>query len=99
VNVKLDFNSFINTLKPRGRFHQVGAVLEPMDIYAFPMIGAQRSLSGSPVGSPATITKMLDFVSRHAIQPVTEHFPMNQVNEALNHLRSGNARYRIVLDQ
>ena len=27
-----------------------------------------------------------------------EHFPMSQVNEAFEHLRSGKARYRSVLD-
>ena len=35
---------------------------------------------------------------RHGIEAVTEHFPMAEVNEALDHLRAGKARYRIVLD-
>ena len=29
--------------------------------------------------------------------PITETFPMSQVNDALEHLRAGKARYRIVL--
>jgi uncharacterized zinc-type alcohol dehydrogenase-like protein len=33
------------------------------------------------------------------IRPMTEHFPMDHVNEALDHLRAGKARYRIVLDR
>ena len=41
---------------------------------------------------------MLDFCARHGIEAVTEHFPMSEVNEAMEHLRSGKARYRIVLD-
>jgi uncharacterized zinc-type alcohol dehydrogenase-like protein len=28
---------------------------------------------------------------------VTETFPLSRVNEALDHLRSGKARYRVVL--
>jgi uncharacterized zinc-type alcohol dehydrogenase-like protein len=60
---------------------------------------SQRSVSASPVGSPATIARMLDFTVRHQLDPVTEHFPMAKVNEALEHLRSGKARYRIVLDR
>ena len=32
-----------------------------------------------------------------AIAPVTENFPLSRVNEALEHLRAGQARYRIVL--
>ena len=41
---------------------------------------------------------MLEFCARHGIEAVTEHFPMSEVNEAIEHLRSGNARYRSVLD-
>lgn len=43
------------------------------------------------------MSRMLDFAARHAIAPVTETFPLSKVNEALDHLRSGKARYRIVL--
>ncbi|TBR09173.1 MAG: alcohol dehydrogenase, partial [Lysobacter sp.] len=41
---------------------------------------------------------MLGFAARHGIAPQTEHFPMSRVNEAIDHLRAGRARYRIVLD-
>lgn len=99
VNVPLDWGAYIGTLKPKGRLHVVGAVLEPIPIGAFSLIMAQRSISGSPVGSPATIATMLDFAARHDIRPTTEHFPMERCNEALDHLRAGKARYRIVLDR
>jgi uncharacterized zinc-type alcohol dehydrogenase-like protein len=33
------------------------------------------------------------------IAPGTEHFPLAKVNEAMGHLRSGKARYRLVLDR
>jgi uncharacterized zinc-type alcohol dehydrogenase-like protein len=97
VNVPLDWNSYLNALAPKGRLHFVGAVLEPVPVPAFTLIGAQRSISGSPLGSPETTRTMLDFCARHEIAPVTELFPMSQVNEALDHLRAGKARYRIVL--
>jgi uncharacterized zinc-type alcohol dehydrogenase-like protein len=98
VNVKLDWNAYVGTLKPRGRLHFVGATLEPLDLTVFPLIGAQRSVSGSPVGSPATIAMMLDFAARHNIKPTIETWPMAQANEAIEHLRSGKARYRVVLN-
>jgi uncharacterized zinc-type alcohol dehydrogenase-like protein len=62
------------------------------------MIVGQKSFSGSPLGSPATTRKMLDFCARHGIEAVTEHFPMSDVNEALAHLEAAKARYRVVLD-
>ncbi len=97
VNVKLDWNSYLNTLKPKGRLHFVGATLEPLDINAFALIMAQRSVSGSPVGSPATIAKMLEFVKLHGIEPVIETFSFDEVNEAIAKLKEGDIHYRAVL--
>jgi alcohol/geraniol dehydrogenase (NADP+) len=72
-------------------------VLEPIPVDAFSLIMAQRMISGSPTGGPVAIASMLDFSARHSLAPVTELFPMSQVNEAFEHLRAGKARYRIVL--
>ncbi len=98
VNVSLDWTSLLQTLKPNGRLHIVGAVLEPMPISAFDLISGQKSISGSPTGSSVDLATMLEFAARHDIRPQVEHFPMSRVNEALEHLASGKARYRIVLD-
>ena len=98
VNVKLDWDAMIGTLAPNGRLHVVGAVLEPIPVAAFSLILQQRSVSGSPAGSPMAIQTMLDFVSRHGIEPHNEHFPMSKINEAFARLESGKARYTSVLD-
>jgi uncharacterized zinc-type alcohol dehydrogenase-like protein len=98
VNVSLDWARYVAALKPRGRLHFVGAVLEPLQLNAFHLIGGQKQLSGSPVGSPATVATMLEFCTRHDILPQTEHFPMSRINDAIAHLRAGKARYRVVLD-
>lgn len=98
VNVPLDWQAIIDTLAPKGRLALVGAVLEPIPVAAFPMIMSQRSISGSPLGSPATTATMLEFCARHGIAPVTESFPMSRVNDAIEHLRAGKARYRVVLE-
>ena len=98
VNVKLDWDALINTLAPNGRLHIVGAVLEPIAVPTFPLILGQRSVSGSPTGSPVAIRTMLEFAARHSIAPQTEHFPMSEINKAFARLESGKARYRIVLD-
>jgi uncharacterized zinc-type alcohol dehydrogenase-like protein len=97
VNVKLDWNLYVNTLKPKGRLHLVGATLEPLDISAFGLIMGQRSISGSPVGSPGTIAQMLEFSKLHNIKPVIEKYKFEDINEAMDRLKSGEARYRIVL--
>jgi uncharacterized zinc-type alcohol dehydrogenase-like protein len=98
VNVSLDWNALLGALAPRGRLHLVGAVLEPIPVPAFALIGGRKSLSGSPIGSPATAAQMLEFCARHGISPQVEMFPMSRVNDALDHLRAGKARYRVVVE-
>ena len=97
VNVHLDWNLYLGTLAPMGKLHFVGATLEPLDLSVFHLIMAQRSVSGSPVGSPATIRRMLEFAQRHGVRAVVEVFPFERINDALDHLRGGHARYRVVL--
>jgi uncharacterized zinc-type alcohol dehydrogenase-like protein len=98
VNVPLDWSSLISTLAPKGRLHFVGVVTEDIPINVFQLLATQCSISSSPIGPPVAIADMLDFASRHHITPKTEHFPMNQINKAFEHLEAGKARYRIVLD-
>jgi len=97
VNVPLDVSGLLDTLAPKGRLHNVGAVLKPLEVPAFGLILGQKSVSGSPAGSPVAIDEMLEFSARHSIAPITETFPMSKVNEALEHFRAGKAHYRIVL--
>lgn len=94
-----DWSTLIELLAPKGRMHQVGVSVEPMAVTVRPhLIAWQRSLSGSSTGSPATLLAMLDFAARHRVLPQVEHFAMSRVNDAIGHMRSGKARYRIVLD-
>jgi len=97
ANADMNWDRYLDALAPRGTLHIVGVPPGPVSLPAFPMIAGSKSVSGSPVGSPSTIAAMFDFCARHAIRPVTETFPMTRVNDALEHLRAGNARYRIVL--
>ncbi len=96
VNVPLPWDAYIAALSPRGKLHLVGAAAS-IEATVFPLIVGQRSLGASPLGSPATIGIMLDFAARHGIAPLTEIFPMYQANAAMEKLRSGKPRYRIVL--
>jgi uncharacterized zinc-type alcohol dehydrogenase-like protein len=40
---------------------------------------------------------MLDFAARQGVEPITETFSFEQVNEAIEKLRNGKPRYRLVL--
>jgi uncharacterized zinc-type alcohol dehydrogenase-like protein len=97
VNADLDWEAYIAALRPKGRLHLVGVVPSPLSSQVFPMIAGQKSMSASPVGSPVTTARMIDFAARHGVEPITETFSFDQVNEAMEKLRSGKPRYRLVL--
>lgn len=99
VNAPLDWSAYLNAVRRQGRMHVLGAVPAPLEIYNTELMMSNRSVSSSPSGSPTTALTMLDFAARHDIAPVCETFAFAQVNDAVEHLRSGNARFRVVLER
>lgn len=97
VSADLDWGVYIEALRPKGRLHFVGVSPSPISTHVFPLIAGQKSISATPLGSPATTAIMLDFTRRHSIEPIIETYPFSKVNEAMDHLRNGKPRYRIVL--
>ena len=81
---------------PKGKLHLVGAA-STVTATVFPLLLGQKSIGGSPLGSPATIATMLDIAARHGIEPMIETYPMAKINDAFDKLRSGKPRYRLVL--
>lgn len=97
ASASLNWDALIASLRANGRMHVVGMPLDAIPVRAMSLIRLQRSISGSPTGSPTTLATMLEFCARHSIAPQVEHFPMSNINTALQHLREGKARYRVVL--
>ena len=97
VNVDLDWQPYFEALAWGGNFHTVGAVLKPLPVPAFTLIGGDRSISGSATGSPAELRKLMKLAGRTGVTATTEQFPMSKINDALQHVREGKARYRVVL--
>ena len=100
TNAGLDWDAYVAALSPRGTLHTVGVVSNAFGVeQVFPMIAGQKSLSATPLGSPATVQDMLLFCARHGINAMTEHVPMSDINDAFEKLRNGSPRYRLVLDR
>lgn len=98
VDASLDWGAYLGTLKPKGRLHFVGIPTQALELNVIALLRSQKAVSASPVGSPQAIATMLAFASRHAIQPEIELFPVARINDAIERLRSGQARYRVVVD-
>jgi uncharacterized zinc-type alcohol dehydrogenase-like protein len=55
-------------------------------------------VSSLRAGSRLAIRRMRAFAARHGIARVAQHFRMGEVNDVMEHPRTGEARYRIILD-
>lgn len=97
VGAILSWDDLIATQAAKGRLHLVGVVTEAMKIRSGRLLSWQRSMSASPTASPVVLTQMMAFCVRHGIAPQVEQFAMSNVNPAIDHLRAGKARNRVVL--
>jgi alcohol dehydrogenase len=90
-------SGLLPALAPQGKAILLGTGRTPLQIKPAMMIGAERALSGSFVSTPAQTERALRFSHLFQTLPVTEQLPLEQANEALNRLKMGQARYRMVL--
>lgn len=97
VNADLDWENYLAALRPRGRLHFLGVPPNPIATSMFSLLFGQKSLSATPVGSPGVTKQMLEFIARHQLEPMVEFYPFEKINEAMDRLRNGKPRYRIVL--
>lgn len=92
-----DFQAFTNALRPKGTLVVLGAAVKPLQIAGFSLIGGQKSIAGSPTGSPNDLAEMLDVAARHNVQAITQLYPMKDANKAIASVKQNKVRYRAVL--
>jgi len=97
ANADQDWATYIQALRPTGTLCFVGVPPSALSLHAFPLISGQRSITGSPIGSPHRLREMLDVAARHGVKATTETFAMSKANEAIEKVKKNKVRYRAVL--
>jgi uncharacterized zinc-type alcohol dehydrogenase-like protein len=97
VSADQDFQSFVNTLRPKGTLVLLGASPSNLQIAPFSLLSGQKSIAGSPTGSPRDLHEMLDVAARHNVKAITERFAMKDANLATARVKKNQVRYRAVL--
>jgi uncharacterized zinc-type alcohol dehydrogenase-like protein len=93
----VNWAEYIDALRPHGQLVIVGAPQAEVKASVASLLMGEKGIRGGRTGSPADTAKMLDFTARHGIKPMIETFSFKDVNAAVDRLRSGKARYRVVL--
>ena len=97
VSADQDWQAFVNSLRPKGTMCVVGIPPSPIAVQAFSLIGQQRSIAGSTIGSPRDLREMLEIAATHGVKAITEKFAMAKANEAIARVKKSKVRYRAVL--
>lgn len=98
VSGDLPWDTYLNALRPQGTLCVAGVPDSSFTVHPLSLLTGERKLAGGLTGTPAETRQMLDFAARHGIRPATETYPVSRINEALDHVRRGRARYRAVLE-
>lgn len=84
-------------LVPRGRLIVLAGGKEPLAISAGALVVGELAVQGSITGSPQESERALAFSLLTGVRPWIETYPLDRAQEAIDRMRSGQARYRIVL--
>jgi uncharacterized zinc-type alcohol dehydrogenase-like protein len=93
----LPWNLYLSLLRPKGTLWLLGMPQQPLVVESILLMLPSRSIKGSIIGSPDQMQRMLEFAAKHAVRAWTEPMPMSDVNTAIDRVRKGEVRYRMVL--
>jgi alcohol/geraniol dehydrogenase (NADP+) len=97
VSADLPWDDYLAALRPQGILCIVGLPEKPISVGAFSLLTAEKIVAGGIPGSLVETAQMLEFTARHGIKPMIETFPIAEINQALDRVRQGKARFRAVL--
>ena len=98
VSANLNLNDYLSLLDVDGTLVELGIPEHPMEVGAFSLALARRSLSGSNIGGIAETQEMLDFCAEHNVTPEIELIEPDYINEAYERVLASDVRYRFVID-
>lgn len=98
THAPLAWNEWLRVLDLEGTLCLVGVPGAPLTLSADPLMDEQKTVTGSVIGSPSTMRRMLAVAAASGIAPIVERMPLARANEAVARVREGAARMRIVLD-
>jgi len=97
VPAKLDWAAYVNYLDADGTLSFVGVSDAPLTLPLFSLLPQRRRVMGSVIGGRAIMHEMLDIAAKQKIEPIIETYPLEEINIALDRVRSNQVRYRAVL--
>jgi uncharacterized zinc-type alcohol dehydrogenase-like protein len=93
-----DLTPYVNMLKVHGRLHSLGLPNKPQTVMLPLVTIANRTITGSAVGSVEDHREALAFCAAHDILPEVEVIRADEANGAMTKLRNATGEFRYVID-
>lgn len=99
IPAPFNVTAYAATLRPRGRFTQVGMPpAQELKISAIGLAAAQVEFSASLIGGVPETQEVVHYCADHGIKPQIEIIRADQINDAWEKVLQKQARYRYVID-
>jgi uncharacterized zinc-type alcohol dehydrogenase-like protein len=79
----IDWKEMLKVLRPGGIICVVGVSNSEIQLSAKDLIDERKTLTGNPIGSPATLRSLFDFVLENKIRPWTTNYSMSEANNGV----------------
>jgi uncharacterized zinc-type alcohol dehydrogenase-like protein len=93
-----NWSEVMSWLRPHGNLCFVGVPSKPIQLSGTDLLSGEKFVSGSMIGSPDHIHRMIHFAAEHDVRAKIEKMPITQINTALDRLRKNDVRYRFVME-
>ena len=90
-------SALVPGLAPQGRLLVLGVGKDPLRVAPGLLVGGERVVQGAITGTPYESERTLAFSLLADVRPMIETVPLAQAAEAYQRMRTGQARFRMVL--
>ncbi len=100
IDASVDWTPYINSMRPNGVFVFIGGITNKLsDIPVASLITKKLAIAGTTIGGSRDMKEMLQFVADHPeCRPIVETMSMENINEAIERVKSTNVRFRMVVE-
>jgi len=88
----------LSLLRSGGKLILLAAPNKPIQLPAGVLLVGQKTIVGSVIGSRSEVEQTLAFAAEKGVRAWVNTMPLHRINEAIQIMREGKARYRIVLE-
>lgn len=91
------YDSATQILQPNGVLMVIGLPSKPIGFDSFQLMRQLYRIKSQSTGPPQKMPRAIDFIKKHKILPKVSHYQLEQINEMIEKMSSGQATERMAV--